>query len=153
VDDAAARFRDQLASMEKAEVAAQVKDATRRQHLFDEARVALARKDLATARAKAAAYGAAVAAKKIPFEVRQNHELAGRIALADSNYPVAVAELRQANQQDPRVVYLLATALDGKGQSREARAVAIQAANWNALSNTYGYVRGKARALAAARKD
>lgn len=68
--------------------------------------------------------------------------------LAQSNYAVAVSALRQANQQDPRVVYLLATALEGKGDSREAKAAAIQAADWNALSNTYGFVRGKARAMA-----
>ena len=36
----------------------------------------------AAARAKAAAYAKAVAVKSIPFEVRQSHELAGRIALA-----------------------------------------------------------------------
>ena len=56
--------------------------------------------------ASAGAYATAVDAKKIPFEVRQSHELAGRIALAGE-------ELRgggrrscaQANQQDPRVLY------------------------------------------------
>jgi tetratricopeptide (TPR) repeat protein len=152
VDDAAARFKDQLAAIEKADVAVQVKDATRRQHLFDQGRVALARKDIPAAKAKTAAYATAVDAKKIPFEVRQSHELAGRVALAENNYAVAVGELRQANQQDPRVVYLLATALEGKGHTREAKDAAVQAADWNALSNTYGFVRGKARAMATAPK-
>jgi tetratricopeptide (TPR) repeat protein len=152
VDEAAARFRDQVATIDKAEVAAQVKEGTHRQQIFDEARVALARNDLATAKARGAAYATAVGVLKIPFEVRQGHELAGRVALAEKNYAAAVGELRQANQQDPRVVYLLAVALQGKGDAQAAKDAAVQAADWNALSNTYGFVRGKARAIAAAQK-
>jgi tetratricopeptide (TPR) repeat protein len=148
VDAAKEKFDAQVAAMDKAEVAAQVKEATRRQHVFDEARVALARNDLATAKAKTAAYITASEAKKIPFEVRQGHELAGRIALAEKNYTVAVGELQKANNQDPRVVYLLAVALEAKGEGVAAKQTAATAADWNALSYTYGYVRGKARALA-----
>jgi Flp pilus assembly protein TadD len=124
-----------------------VKEAAHRQQLFDEARVALARNDGETAKAKSEAYAAAVAVKKIPFEVWQTHELAGRIAIFDKDNAAAVAELRQANQQDPRVLYMLAVALDRSGDTRTAKETATQAANWNALSNTYGYVRGKARAM------
>ena len=153
VDEAAARFRDQVATIDKAAVAAQVKEATHRQQIFDEARVALARKNLSSAKAKAAAYATAVGALKIPFEVRQSHELAGRIALAEQNYAAAVGELRQANAQDPRVVYLLAVALQGKGEAEAAKTAAVQAADWNALSNTYGYVRGKAKAMATTKKN
>ena len=150
---AAAKFGDQVAAMDKADVAAQVKEGTRRQHLFDEGRVAVARNDLSTAKAKAAAYTTAVGVKKIPFEVRQSHELAGRVALAEKNYAAAAGELRQANQQDPRVVYLLAVALQGKGEAEAAKTAAVQAADWNALSNTYGFVRGKARAMATKKKN
>jgi tetratricopeptide (TPR) repeat protein len=150
VDDAAARFGEQVATMDKAQVAAQVKAATRRQHLFDQARVALARNDVATAKARSAEYAKAIGELKVPFEIRQGHELAGRIALAEKSYAAAAEALRQANQQDPRVLYLLATALAGKGEAVEAKKTAVQAADWNALSNTYGYVRGKARAMATA---
>jgi tetratricopeptide (TPR) repeat protein len=130
VDEAAAKFGEQVATI-------------------DEARVALARNDVATAKAKSAAYATAVTVKSIPFEVRQSHELAGRIALAEKSYAVAVAELRQANQQDPRVLYLSAVALQGKGDLQAAKDATVQAADFNGLSNTYGYVRGKARAMMA----
>jgi tetratricopeptide (TPR) repeat protein len=111
VDEAAAKFAERGAAIDRSDVTPQVREATHRQALFDEARVALVRNDLTTARAKAAAYAKEVAVKSIPFEVRQGHELAGRIALAERSYASAVAELRQANQQDPRVVYLTAVAL------------------------------------------
>jgi tetratricopeptide (TPR) repeat protein len=151
-DEAAAKFAEQIATIDKAEVAQQVKDAAHRQQLFDEARVALARNDGATAKAKSAAYATAVAEKKIPFEVLQTHEIAGRIAIFEKDNKAAVAELRQANQQDPRVLYMLAVALDRSGDTRSAKTTAAQAADWNALSNTYGYVRGKARAIATSTK-
>jgi Flp pilus assembly protein TadD len=91
-----------------------------------------------------------VKVKSIPFEVRQVHELAGRIALAQKDHATAVAELRLANQQDPRVLYLLAVALQGQGDLQAAKDTGAQAADFNALSNTYGYVRGKAKAMLAA---
>jgi tetratricopeptide (TPR) repeat protein len=149
VDEAAQKYGERTAIIDRAEVAAQVKEAARRQALFDEARVALARNDLATAKAKAASYSAAAAAKAIPFETRQSHELRGRVALARKDYATAAAELRQANQQDPRVLYLTAVALQGKGEAGAAKELAARAADWNALSNTYAFVRRQARTLAS----
>jgi tetratricopeptide (TPR) repeat protein len=147
LDQAAARFHDRDRTIEKAEVAAQVKEAARRQALFDEARLALASNDLASARAGSAAYATAVEAKKIPFEVRQSHELQGRVALAAKDYKAAAAALREANQQDPRVLYLTALAEQGSGDPLAAKKSSALAADWNALSPTYGYVRGKAKAM------
>ena len=109
--------------------------------------MALARNDVASAKAKASEYSKAVAAKSIPFEVRQSHELQGRIALAEKGYAAAADELGQANQQDPRVLYLTAVALHGKGDLVAAKQLGGQAADFNGLSNTYGYVRGKAKAM------
>ena len=149
VDAAAQKYAEGTATIDKAEVAAEVKEGAHRQALFDEARVALARNDVASARLKAAAYSKAVGAKSIPFEVRQGHELLGRVALAEKDYAGAAAELRQANQQDPRVLYLTAVALQGKGDARAAKELAVQASEWNGLSNTYAFVRGQARALAS----
>ena len=146
-DEAAAKYREQVTTIEKADVPAQVKDATRRQAIFDAARVALAKNDLQTAKGRASAYADAVAVKNLPFEVRQSHELAGQIALAEKSYPTAVAELRQANDQDPRVLYLTALALQGAGDPQKAKEVGAQAADFNALSPTYGFVRGKAKAM------
>jgi tetratricopeptide (TPR) repeat protein len=147
LDAAAARFKERDATIAKADVAAQVKDGAKRQALFDEARIALGKSDLATAKTKAAAYATAVGAIKIPFELRQSRELAGRIALAEKDYKTAAAAFREANQQDPRVLYLTALADRGKGDLAAAKQASAQAADWNALSPTYGYVRGKAKAM------
>lgn len=55
----------------------------------------------------------------------------------------AAAELAQANQQDPRVLYHLARAYQGKGDTKLARL----AAEHNSLNFNYAYVRGKAKQL------
>jgi tetratricopeptide (TPR) repeat protein len=147
-DAAMAAYTESVALMEKAQVPDDVKQGTRRNHLFEEGRIAVAKNDLATAKARSAEYAKQVAVKKVPFEVRQQHELAGLIALAEKQYPTAAQELKGANQQDPRVIYLTAVALQGAGDTEQARALAGRAANFNGLGFSYGYVRTKARKLA-----
>jgi len=146
-DEAKAQFAESLKLAEAASTPPDVKEAARRQDLFDVARVALAKGDLAGAKAKSDAYAAAVAQRKIPFEVRQSHELAGMVALQEKDYAKAVAELTQANQLDPRVQYHLARAYQGKGDLKAARETAKLAAEHNGLNFNYAYVRGKARQL------
>ena len=142
-DEASVKFEAQLDAVSKANQPAETKEQVRRNNLFNQARVALARKDLGAARAKAKEYATKVAAKKVPFEVRQSHELAGYIALAEKKYTVAVSELEQANGQDPRVLYHLAVALEGAGDRRAKEAMG-KAANFNGLGGNYGFVRKKA---------
>ena len=146
-DDAAAAFKAQVDASVGANQPEDVKETTRRNALFNQGRVALAKHDLAAAKAHAQAYEKAVAVKQISFEVRQQHELAGLLALADGKPKVAAAELAKANQQDPRVLYHLAVALSSAGDTTKARATAKKAFEFNGLSFNYGYVRGKAKGL------
>ena len=148
-DQAAAKFKQQQDIMAKADAPAEVKAQAVRNGLASDARVALAKKDLATARAKVDAYGKAVAEKKNTFELWQWHELAGMVALEDKKFDVAVSELDQANQQDPRVLYHLAVALDKKGDKARARTVIEKAADFNGLGVNYAYVRKLAKSLKA----
>ena len=148
-DEAAAKYAEALKLAEEAKTPEEVKEAARRQDLFDAAMVALAKSDLAAARRKAQEYAAAVAGPKVPFEVRQSHELLGRLALQENDAARAAAELAQANQQDPRVQFYLAQALRAKGDAAAAREAARQAAEHNGLNFNYAYVRDKARQLLA----
>jgi tetratricopeptide (TPR) repeat protein len=152
LDAAAARFKQQLETIEKAEVPAEVKETARRNAPVSEIRIALLKNDLATAKTKVAAFGTAVAAKKLPFEVRQHHELVGLVAIAEKKFAVAAAELAKANQRDPRVLYWQAVALQGAGNAKAAKAMAAKAADFNALGANYAYVRAKAKALLVAAK-
>ena len=63
-DEAARQFEAGVALVAKAGTSAEVKETARRNHLFDLARVALQKKDLATARARSRDYAAAVFARR-----------------------------------------------------------------------------------------
>ena len=126
LDEATAKYNEAVTAINKAQVPDQVKEATRRNHLFEQARVAVAKKDLATAKAKAAEYTTQVAVKKVPFEVRQQHELAGLIALADKQPAMAAEEFSRANQQDPKILFLTAIAWREAGNAAKATSFADQ---------------------------
>jgi tetratricopeptide (TPR) repeat protein len=111
--------------------------------------VALGKDDLATAKRESDAYMSAAEARKNNFRIRQAHELAGAIALKEKNYDTAIAKLGQANQQDPHVIYTIALAYQGKGDSAKAKEYTAKAANANVLPLvTYAFIREKAKKMA-----
>lgn len=147
--EAGAKFEESVRVAAGADTPARVKEAAARNSRFNLARVALARGDLAGARALAGEYRALVLAQKVPFEVWQSHELDAMVALAAKDPAAALAELAQANPQNPRVTWLTAQALLAKGDAEGARALAAKVAAYNEITNpNYAYVRAAARQLA-----
>jgi len=144
LDEASSHYNKAVQIIEQSSVPPELKAATKRNHVFEEARVAVAKGDLQTAKARAAEYGKLIAGRNAPFESRQQHELAGLIALAEKRPADAVQELTRANQQDPRILYLTAIALRDAGDLQKAAAFATKAAKFNGLAFNYGYVRTKA---------
>jgi len=122
----------------------EVKANAARNHHYFQARVAIADGNLGEARLHAEGYAVLVKEHEIPFEMRRVHELLGTIALAEENWADAVAHLEQANQQSPRILYLLAVAYYGSGDEYAGEAMMKKVANWNGLNFGYAYVRGKA---------
>jgi tetratricopeptide (TPR) repeat protein len=143
--EALEKYREAVTVIDKSQVPEEVKQATRRTHVFEEGRVAVASNDVAAAKKSLAEYTRQVAEKKRPFEIRQQHELAGLVALAERDYATATRELQLANQQDPRVLYAQALAWKGAGEAGKATKFATKAANFNGLNFNYAYVRSKAR--------
>jgi tetratricopeptide (TPR) repeat protein len=149
-DKAERLFAEAIATVEKAQTPEEIKEGLRRNHLYNEALVALARGDLAAAREKAAAYHERVQSPNIAFEIRQDHELMGRIALADGKATEARTHFGLANNQDPRVLVLIATAENSAGNAAAAQEMARQAAEFNQLSFPLSYVRAEARQMVGA---
>lgn len=148
-DRAQAKFEKAVTLIERAKVPAEVKDTVKRNHLYFEALVALAKKDLRTAASKAERFGAQAEAKRIPFELRRTHELAGLVALQKKDPARAVAELQQANQQDPLVLLLLSHAYAAKGDAGKAEAARKKAREFNELAFNLSFVRAATRKPAA----
>ena len=149
-DEAAKKFWQTLDLVEKSSLSADVKEDTRLADHYNKGRVALAKGDAGTAKTEAAAYMTGATARNNNFRIRQAHELAGTIALKEKSYDAAIDHLNQANQQDPQVVYYLALAYQGKGDSVKAKELAAKAADANVLPLiTYAFVREKAKKMGA----
>jgi tetratricopeptide (TPR) repeat protein len=145
LDEAMAKYTNAVAVSDRSQLPDEVKEATRRNHVFESGRIAVARHDVPAARARAAEYARQVAVRKAPFEVRQQHELAGLIAMEEKRFAAAAQEFAKANQQDPRVLFLAALAWQAAGNAPRAARFAGRAANFNGLNFSYGFVRSQAR--------
>lgn len=149
-DDARKAYEDALKTTTDSNLSQDNKDNAALFHHYNLARVAIAKKDLATAKTETETFRKGAEAAKNANQLKQAHELAGRIALEEKGYDTAITELGQANQQNPDVHYLLGLSYQGKGDAAKAKASFTKAAKFNSLPQlNYAFVRTKAeKALA-----
>jgi tetratricopeptide (TPR) repeat protein len=149
--DEAKELFDRIIKMtEGSGLSQEIKDNTKRFHHYNLATVALGKKDYATAKAEAEEFRKGAEASKNPAQVRQSHQLAGMIALAEKDYDKAIAELQQTGQQNPQNFYRLCQAYQGKGDNAKAKEFCMKAARFNSLPQlNYAFVRVKAQKMAA----
>lgn len=149
-DDAQKTYEQALKTTADSGLSQAIKNNTALFHHYNLARVAIAKKDLGAAKTETETFRKGVEAAKNANQVKLAHELAGRIALEEKNYDNAIAELGQANQQNPAVLFLLGQSYQGKGDAAKAKASYTKAAKFNSLPLlNYAFVRTKAeKALA-----
>src|SRR5215510_36908 len=144
-DEAKVQYEKTLKMTQDSNLSQEIKDNAALFHHYNLARVALGKKDLATAKTEAEAFRQGTEAKKNSFQIKQAHQLLGLIALETKEYDKAVSELQQANQQNPYDLYRLSLAYQGKGDSTQAKQFAKKAAEFNSLpAINYAFVRAKA---------
>ena len=149
-DGAAQQFERSLQIVEGSNLSQEIKDNATLLHHFNEAGLAIGKKDYTAARAHAEEFRKGAEATRNELQLKQAHELAGRIALAEKNYDTAIAELQQANEQNPRNLYRLAQAYQGKGNSAKAREYYTHASEFNSLPQlNYAFIRVKAQKVVA----
>jgi tetratricopeptide (TPR) repeat protein len=148
-DEATRQFDRSLQLVQASSLSQDIKDNAALLHHFNLAGIAVAKGDYAAARAHAAEFRKGAEAGKNPFQLRQNHELTGRIALGEKDNDMAIAELQQANLQDPRNLYRLSLAYEAKGDTTRAKEFVAKAAGFNSLPQlNYAFVRTKAQKMA-----
>ena len=124
-----------------------------RVHHFNLAAIAIEKRDWPPPKSEAEEFRKAAEASNNAIQLKLVHELAGRSALAHKDYDQAIAELEQANQQDPRNLYRQGLVYQAKGDAAKAREFFSQAAEFNSLpALPYAFIRSKAQKLAAATK-
>jgi len=148
LDEALASYQKSLRMTEESNLSKEIKTNAARGFLFNEAQVALEKKDLALAKSKAAEYKKQVESLNNPFQIRLSHQIAGMIALEEKAFDTAISELQQSNQQDPYNIYRIAQAYAGKGNNAKAKEMYAAAANFNALNNmNQAFIRNKAKQM------
>ena len=144
-DEAKALFERGLKMTEASSLSQEIKDNANLFHHYNLTRVAVAKKDLTTAKTEAEAFRKGTEGLKNPFQTKQVHQLLGMIALEAKDYDAAIAELLQANQQNPYDLYRLCQAYQGKGDAAKAKESCNKAATFNSLPQlNLAFIRTKA---------
>ena len=141
--NAAAQAFDKSAQMvEASTLPQQIKDNAKLLRLFNVTSLEIAKNDVAGAKTDAQEFRQQAEAGSNPAQVKQAHELAGRIALTGKDYDKAIAELEQANSQNPRNFYWLAIAYRLKGDDAKSQEYLKKGAEFNSLPNlNYAFIR------------
>ena len=149
-DEALAKFKKSVKLVEESGLSAEIKGFAKRGYLYNAGRVALAKKDLKTAKARSEEFLTQAKAAKNTFQIWLAHELAGMIALEEKAYDKALAHFGKANQQNPYTFYRMALAYDGQGDTKKARKLCKKAAHFNALNSmNQAFVSKKAEQMLA----
>ena len=134
--DSQKAFDRSLQLTEGSGLSPEIKENARRLHHFNLTMIAVGKKDYTTAKAEAEEFRKGAEASKNPAQVK----------LAERNYGSAIAELEHANLQNPRNLYRLYEAYQGKGDSAKAQEYRSQAASFNPLPQlNYAFIRAKAQ--------
>ena len=145
-DAAAKEFDRSLQLVENSNLSQELKNNATLQHHFNAASVAIGKKDLAAAKSHAEEFRKGAEARKNDAQLKQAHELAGRIALAEKDNAKAITELEQANLQNPQNLYRLSQAYRGNGDAAKAQEYLKKAAEFNSLpALNYAFIREKAQ--------
>jgi tetratricopeptide (TPR) repeat protein len=145
-DAALSRYTESLVVLEDAGLSEAVKHAARKNHVYHQTRVAIAKRELTTAKSRLKEYRESLQRGTADAKNRFN-EMSGLIALAEGDRETAVRLLERAGLQDPRIFYWLALAYRDLGRDNEARKNCRKAADFNAPEIEFAFVRAKARRL------
>jgi tetratricopeptide (TPR) repeat protein len=112
-----------------------LKDNVKLGGLTSEATVLMKQKKFNDASAKADAYMNGVKAANNPNQIKLAHLVMGMIALEQNKPDDCLAEMNQANQQNPYVFYYQANAYNLKGDKNKAKEYYEMVMNFNPLPN------------------
>ncbi len=147
-DKARKVFKKALKLIENSEFSKPVKDNAERAFLYQSARVALLKKDLATAKAQARAYRIEAEQAGNKKLITAAHQLAAMIALEEKKYGRAIEELTQADRQDPYTHFRMMLAYQGLNDHERAKEMCLRVVNFNQVNSlSYAFVRNRAREI------
>jgi len=147
-DEAMKKFEQAVGVTLASNLSNEVKENTKRFHLYNAARVSLMKNDVKKAKEIVKEFGEKANAANNTFQIWLSHELYGCIALQEKDYTKAEGEFKMANQQNPYTHYRLGLAYQGLKEKEKADQHFKMAANFNSLTNlNQSFVRLKTRKM------
>jgi tetratricopeptide (TPR) repeat protein len=147
-DEAMKKFEQAVEVSLASNLSNEVKENTKRFHLYNATRVSLMKNDVKKAKEIANEFGEKANAANNTFQIWLSHELYGCIALQGKDYTKAESEFKMANQQNPYTHYRLGLAYQGLKDKEKADQHFKMAANFNSLTNlNQSFVRLKTRKM------
>ena len=146
-DDALRYYEKSMEYFEKSYISQDLKYYVRRQLFVNAGRIAFYNKDIDILRKYTEKYKSSAQKTMNPSEIRSAHELTGYIYLLEENLPKAIYEFKQANQQNPIILYLIGTAYEELGDGDKALQIYESVAHFNSLNDmNYAFIRKTALA-------
>ncbi|MFZ0452883.1 MAG: tetratricopeptide repeat protein [Ignavibacteriaceae bacterium] len=128
-------FQEAVDVFNKSASSQQLKDNVKLGLLYNEAQVAIQKKDFKTAAAKAEEFMNGVKAIDNANQIKLAHQLNGMIALAQKKADDCLTELEQSNLQNTYNIYRMALAYQMKGDKDKAKEYCEKVINFNPLPN------------------
>jgi tetratricopeptide (TPR) repeat protein len=146
-DDALKYYEKSIEFFEKSNISQDLKYYVRRQLFVVSGRVAFYKNDINTLKKYTEKYKSSAQQTMNPNEIRSAHELTGYIYLLEDNLPKAIYEFKQANQENPIILYMMGTAYEELGDYKKARKIYESVAYYNSLNDlNYAFIRKTALA-------
>ncbi len=143
-DAAREKFTTAVDLVYESDATVDIKETAQRNLLFNLARTALEKGELAEASEKAAAYRKAANDHGILAQIQRSHRLDAMVALAAGDYKTALFELANANQQNPEVMLLTARAFAAAQDLEATRQACRQVVDFNQISINLAFSRNTA---------
>jgi tetratricopeptide (TPR) repeat protein len=141
-DDALKYSEKSIEYYEKANISQDLKYYMRRQLYVIAGWVAYFKKDIDLLKKYKDKYKSSAQKTMNPNEIRNVHELAGHVKLLEANWVEAIYEYKQADLENPMILYMMGTAYEELGDVDEAREIYESVAHFNSLNDmAYAYIR------------
>ena len=114
----------------------------KRQLFVRAGQVAWRQNDIETLKKYTAKYESSAKKTMNLYEIRNVHELTGHINLLEEMYEDAIYEYKQANLENPIILYMMGTAYEELGDYKNAQKIYKAVAHFNSLNDmNYAFIR------------
>jgi len=140
--DALKYYEQSIEFFERTNISQELKYYVRRQLFVDAGRVAWFQNDIGKLKEYKNQYESSSKKTLNLNEIRNTHELAGHINLLEEKYEDAIYEYKQANLENPIILYMMGTAYEELGDYKKSQKIYESVAHFNSLNNlNYAFIR------------